>query len=254
MTVFVGSYGSGISIFERDGTRLTFQDRVDTPDPSFLVADPLWPVLYAVDELTDPSVASFALGKGALRELSRQPTGGAAPCHLLRHPAGYVLAANYDSGSVSVHPIGPGGVLGPRTDLVQHHGSGPDPDRQRGPHCHEVKLAGEFVVVVDLGLDRLVGYRLDHATGRLSAAADPFARTHPGAGPRHAVSHSNGRWYGADELDSTVAVCDPDPSTGGADSGVTYIVFKNSKVSPIESHASATSLGQQLAQKFIDDN
>ncbi len=47
---------------------------------------------------------------------------------------------------------------------------------------------------------------------------------------------------------------DPNPATGGADSGVTYIVFKNSKVSPIESHASATSLGQQLAQKFIDDN
>ncbi|WP_394828204.1 glycoside hydrolase family 75 protein [Pendulispora albinea] len=47
---------------------------------------------------------------------------------------------------------------------------------------------------------------------------------------------------------------DPDPATGGTDSGVTYIVFKNSKVSPIESHAKATQLGQTLAQKFIDEN
>lgn len=215
MIVYVGSYGSGISIFARTGPRLEFVDRLDVPDPSFLVADPGGRFLYAVDELKDPSVASFAVSEGGrLRELSRQPTGGGAPCHLLHHPAGYLLAANYESGSVAVHPIGADGTLGPRTDLVQHTGSGPHPERQRGPHAHEVRLAGELVVVVDLGLDRLIGYRLDPATGRLSVAADPFARTHPGAGPRHAVAHPNGRWYVAGELDATVAVFDPDPSTG----------------------------------------
>ena len=215
MIVYVGSYGSGISLFARDGARLEFVDRLDVPAPSFLVAEPGGRVLYAVDELTDPSVASFeVLDGGRLRELSRQPTGGAAPCHLLRHPAGYLLAANYGSGSVAVHPIGADGTLGPLVDLVQHAGSGPHPERQQGPHAHEVRLAGDLVVVVDLGLDRLIGYRLDPATGRLSVAADPFARTHPGAGPRHAVAHPNGRWYVAGELDSTIAVFDPDPSTG----------------------------------------
>ena len=47
---------------------------------------------------------------------------------------------------------------------------------------------------------------------------------------------------------------DPDPATGGADSGVTYILFKNSQVSPIESHSAAVSLGQQLAKQFIANN
>jgi hypothetical protein len=47
---------------------------------------------------------------------------------------------------------------------------------------------------------------------------------------------------------------DPDPATGGADSGVTYILFKNSKVSPIESHSAAVSLGDQLAQQFLANN
>ncbi|MGW2034242.1 glycoside hydrolase family 75 protein [Streptomyces sp. NPDC001811] len=47
---------------------------------------------------------------------------------------------------------------------------------------------------------------------------------------------------------------DPDPATGGADSGVTYILFKNSKVSPIESHSAAVSLGDQLAKQFIAGN
>ncbi|MFF1640860.1 glycoside hydrolase family 75 protein [Streptomyces sp. NPDC058246] len=47
---------------------------------------------------------------------------------------------------------------------------------------------------------------------------------------------------------------DPDPATGGTDSGVTYILFKNSKVSPIESHSAAVSLGDQLAKQFLQNN
>ncbi len=48
---------------------------------------------------------------------------------------------------------------------------------------------------------------------------------------------------------------DPDPATGGADSGVTYIVFQGStRVSPIENHDTATSLGQQLARDFLNKN
>ncbi|MCF3137514.1 glycoside hydrolase family 75 protein [Streptomyces olivochromogenes] len=47
---------------------------------------------------------------------------------------------------------------------------------------------------------------------------------------------------------------DPDPETGGVDSGVTYILFKNSKVSPIESHSAAVTLGDQLAQQFLRNN
>jgi hypothetical protein len=49
---------------------------------------------------------------------------------------------------------------------------------------------------------------------------------------------------------------DPDPSTGGVDSGVTFIVFTgtSSIVSPIENHAAATNLGEQLARQFINTN
>ncbi|ANP50626.1 hypothetical protein J2Z21_004374 [Streptomyces griseochromogenes] len=47
---------------------------------------------------------------------------------------------------------------------------------------------------------------------------------------------------------------DPDPASGGVDSGVTYILFKNSKTSPIESHSAAVSLGDQLAKQFLADN
>jgi hypothetical protein len=44
---------------------------------------------------------------------------------------------------------------------------------------------------------------------------------------------------------------DPDPATGGVPSGVTYIVFKDSKVSPLENHASAVELGEELVGRFL---
>ncbi|MFG2352377.1 glycoside hydrolase family 75 protein [Streptomyces sp. NPDC048521] len=43
----------------------------------------------------------------------------------------------------------------------------------------------------------------------------------------------------------------PDPSDGGADSGVTYIVFKDSPVRPIEDHAAAVAAGERLARLFV---
>lgn len=46
----------------------------------------------------------------------------------------------------------------------------------------------------------------------------------------------------------------PDPADGGIDSGVTYMVFKGSHVSPVESQSAAASVGQTLARQFINNN
>jgi hypothetical protein len=42
-----------------------------------------------------------------------------------------------------------------------------------------------------------------------------------------------------------------DPRSGGADSGVTYIVFKGSRISPIENHRAAVAEGERLARRFV---
>ncbi|WP_200309341.1 glycoside hydrolase family 75 protein [Streptomyces adelaidensis] len=44
----------------------------------------------------------------------------------------------------------------------------------------------------------------------------------------------------------------PDPRRGGTDSGVTYIVFEDSRVSPIEDHGAAVEQGQALARRFVE--
>ncbi|MFF7842169.1 glycoside hydrolase family 75 protein [Streptomyces ossamyceticus] len=43
----------------------------------------------------------------------------------------------------------------------------------------------------------------------------------------------------------------PDPTTGGVTSGVTYIVFEDTKVSPIEDHKAAVKQGEALAREFV---
>ncbi|MFF0013869.1 glycoside hydrolase family 75 protein [Streptomyces sp. NPDC005374] len=45
----------------------------------------------------------------------------------------------------------------------------------------------------------------------------------------------------------------PDPRGGGTSSGVTYIVFKDSKVKPIEDHAAAVATGERLARLFVGE-
>ncbi|OIJ68700.1 glycoside hydrolase family 75 protein [Streptomyces mangrovisoli] len=42
-----------------------------------------------------------------------------------------------------------------------------------------------------------------------------------------------------------------DPKGGGTPSGVTYIVFRDSRVQPIEDHAEAVSRGEELARAFV---
>ncbi|TQS44736.1 lactonase family protein [Cryptosporangium phraense] len=192
----VGTYtadmnGSGAGLLVRPGGAL------DTPSPSYVIASA--GVLYAVNEGAG-TVSSYALGPGGAPELrSTASTGGTWPCHLALAD-GYLLAANYGSGSVSVHPVADG-IVGPATDLVRHSGSGPDADRQEGPHAHQVVPGPDGrVTVVDLGIDRLVEYRL--ASGRLERLAETVLP--PGSGPRHVVTHPSGRRYVAAELGSAV--------------------------------------------------
>ncbi|WP_225827429.1 glycoside hydrolase family 75 protein [Streptomyces naphthomycinicus] len=46
----------------------------------------------------------------------------------------------------------------------------------------------------------------------------------------------------------------PDPRDGGVPSGVTYIVFRDSRISHLENHAAAVKKGEWLARRFIEKN
>lgn len=209
--IYLGGYtsqdggGTGIGF----GTIESAEVVATTADPSFLTLSADGRFLYAANEVDEGRVSAFAVrADGSLEFLGDQPTGGASPCHVAVDPSGrFLLSANYTSGSLAVHPIAEDGSLGPARQFLQREGSGPNADRQEGPHAHQIAFdrAGAYVFDVDLGSDTVHVSTLS-AAGRL----EPVDRlvVHPGAGPRHIAFHPGGNAaYVINELDSTLTVC-----------------------------------------------
>jgi 6-phosphogluconolactonase len=224
--VYVGTYtvrgSKGVYVYQFDSGRLTPTSTpvlaAETVNPSFLAIDPSHRYLYAVNETEDyqgrktGAVSAFSIDHktGALTFLNQVPSGGTDPCYVSLDRSGrHVLVANYTSGSVSVFPVLAGGRLGKATAFVQHKGHSVNPERQEGPHAHDIALSpdGRFALVADLGLDQLVVYRYDAARGSLTPDKPPFARVTAGSGPRHFVFDPSGRFvYLLSEVGSTVTV------------------------------------------------
>jgi len=193
--------------------------------PTYLTLDARRRVLYAVSETQafrgakTGAVSAFAVDRrtGALALLNQQPSNGAAPCYVsLDHSGRVALVANYVSGTVSLLPVAARGLLAPPAATDQHEGSGPHKN-QGGPHAHCIvpDPANAYAFAVDLGTDRVYGYRLDPARGRLTRLPEPAFVARPGAGPRHLTFHPNGRWaYLINELNSTLTALAYDGAQG----------------------------------------
>ena len=170
--------------------------------------------LYTVSELhgADARVSAFTTvpGQPVLKLLNQVASGGDDPTYVSLSPDDRtVLVANYSGGSVSSFLVLPGGLLSPAVSHFQFTGSGPSKGRQDAPHAHSAVTSpdGRFVLVNDLGLDRIVIYHLNSATAELTAATPPFWSGRPGTGPRHLAWSPDGHFvYCANELDSTVEI------------------------------------------------
>jgi 6-phosphogluconolactonase len=141
--------------------------------------------------------------------LNQASSKGAGPCHLaVDHSGKWLLVANYDGGSIASLPIHADGTLGEAVSFVQHSGHSVAP-QQREPHAHSVNPSPDnrFVLVTDLGLDKILVYRLDPALGTLVSHDPPFAKVTPGSGPRRLVFSKDGKFvYVINELSCTVTV------------------------------------------------
>ena len=217
--VFVGTYttkteSKGIYSFEFDADtgKLTPKGvAAETPDPSWVVVHPNGKYAYAANEAGKAStVSAFAVDakSGKLAPLNQMPALGEDPCYLSFDKTGkYLLVANYTSGNVVVFPIGTDGKLGASTANVRDEGkAGPNKERQDGPHAHWIETSPDnrFALVADLGLDEVLVYKFDAATGTLTPNEPAFAKLKAGSGPRHAAFYPNGKLvFAVSELSST---------------------------------------------------
>jgi 6-phosphogluconolactonase len=205
--------------FDSDKGQLTpIGVAAETADPSFLAVHPNGKFLYAVNEIGNfnggvgGAVSAFAIDAktGGLKFLNQVPTRGAGPCYISLDKSGnFVLVANYDGGSIDSFPVQFDGSLGTTSGFVQHSGSGPNKERQEGPHAHWIGTSPDnrFALAVDLGLDQVIVYGFDSSKGIFTPMLSGFAKVKPGAGPRHLAFYPNGKFaYVLSEMESSVTV------------------------------------------------
>lgn len=199
----------------------------ETPNPTFLVLHPNGRVLYtlgegpAPDGQTTGGVAAFSYDavSGKLTPLNTRGTGGGSTTHLVVDFTGRMLVTvSYSASDVASFPLGADGCLGPVASFILHAGPlGPNKSRQEKPHPHSVTLSPDnrFTFVADLGLDRVLAYRLDSAAATLTPNDPAFIITQPGSGPRHTKFSRDGRFfYILGEIDGSVTVCAYDAMRG----------------------------------------
>ena len=221
--VYFGGYtggktgGKGVMVATLDAKtgQLTKPElAAEVGSPSFLAIAPNGKTLYVVGEGGTGNdggpVYAYRIdpGTGLLTKLNQLTSGGSGPCHVAVNAAGkFAVVANYGGGSTAVFSLNPDGSLKARTAFVQHEGKSVNKGNQEGPHAHcgGFDPTGEFVLVADLGIDKVLIYKLDRATGAITPHTTPFVKMPAGAGPRHFDFDATGKQlFVCGEIDSTV--------------------------------------------------
>lgn len=195
--VFVGGYTAesaghavGVSslLNEKTGKRvqLDLVSTLELTSPTWLSRHPSLPVLLATGESNPGTLSSLRWDDdGALTLLSTVETAGDGACHVAVTDDGrYAIVSSYRSGVLSVVAIAENGILSSVGDSMEFVGSGPDAERQAGPHAHQVVVVGDELLSCDLGGDQIHRLRIDD--GVIYPAGDPI-RLPAGSGPRHLV-------------------------------------------------------------------
>lgn len=212
--IAVGSYAEsgGLTTWRWDGARgFEPAGSADIAAPSFVCWHPAAPILYAVSEQDQGQVTAFAVSEdGELEALASIDTGGPTPCWVTSDPVGSaLLVANYDeidagiAGFTTIR-LGADGLFTGGVTVQRQPGSGPDTERQRTGHIHQVvPTPYGSVLATDLGADAIWEYQVDAdavvAIGRIALPA--------GSGPRHmALSSDGSTGFVVGELDATITV------------------------------------------------
>jgi len=219
--LFIGAYTSDMNhgitsarFNPANGALAEMAIAASTPNPTFLALHPTRPWLYAVNEISDfegqkaGSTSAYSIDRatGKLKLLNRVTTKGPGPCHVSLDKTGeMVMAANYMGGSFISYRVQADGSLGAPVSFIQDTGSGPNKQRQEGPHAHSINASPEnqYAVGCDLGTDTIRIFKMDPSKATLTPHKD--VKLTPGAGPRHFAWNPNGQYgYSVNELNSTV--------------------------------------------------
>ena len=225
---YTGAKSKGIYLSRmNDDGKLSAPELVaETANPTYLALHPNNKFLYSIGEVSKfgdkkaGAVAAFSVDArtGKLTALNQQSSGGEGPCHIALDEKGRcVVVANYGGGSVEALPVKADGSLGEPGTFIQHEGSSVNKSRQSGPHGHCILVdpSQKFALACDLGLDKVLIYKLDASKATLAANDPAFGTVAPGSGPRHIAFHPNGKFaYVINEMACTMTAFTWDSQRG----------------------------------------
>lgn len=224
-----GDKGEGIYLAEfdpKDGSMSCVSVVSNVENPSFMAFDSSCSFLYVINEI-EP-VTNTALGKVSIFKVDHE-TGwltlkksvsslGLSPCYIVVDKNDkYAYLTNYSSGSVVSFPISNNHILDDKAQVIKHFGHGVNKERQESSHTHSVILDKNqnHVLVADLGIDKIVVYKLVNNSSLQYMSYVASADVYTGDGPRHMTFDASGKYlYVICELGSKIYVFDYDDDTG----------------------------------------
>ncbi len=220
--LYIGTQGNKVHAAKFDPVRGEFAaigPVADIDRPTWAIRHPVLPIIWfnqstGNDGKSEGAVHALKFDSmtGQLEPIARATAGGGGTTNLAYDAdSRRLFAANFGSASITALTVDRGGIPGPIVSTQIVTGSGPHP-RQARPHPHAVVLdpTGHWLLVPDLGADRVWVLPFDRRAGKLLPAdlSDPrHAVLPPGCGPRHLAFHPKGRWaYLVEELTANVRV------------------------------------------------
>ena len=228
--LFTGTYtnggSKGIYVYSfnaatGEGTPVSVLEGIS--NPSFLALAPSGKYLYSVNENNAAGEASaFAFDRttGKLTLINKQPSDGKGPCYISTDASGkWVMVGHYGSGTITAFQVDKEGGLKSHAQVITHNGGSVNKARQDKPHVHATVFTPDqrFLLVPDLGTDKIVIYRFDPAFYKkplTPAKKQAFVSTKPGSGPRHLSFHPSLPYvYLIEELTGTISAYRYDKDT-----------------------------------------
>ncbi|QDP39977.1 lactonase family protein [Radiobacillus deserti] len=219
---YIGTYtkrkSEGIYSFELDVNagnihNIKLETELDRPTYVTLSKDKSY-LLSVMKQDGYGGVAVFRTSNNGFLPISSTTYSEISSCHVsIDNSNDYVVVSNYHEGAVELYKLDQETEKINFVDVKRHEGAGPNKERQEGPHVHFADFTPDqrFIVVVDLGIDQIITYKIHNDTLQQVTALD----LDPGSGPRHLVFHPNENLaYVVTELSSEVLTLQFNPENG----------------------------------------
>ena len=224
LRLIIGAYTDSLPHVQAKGVGITFltfdpgtgrfsagAEYTDIRNPTYLAlsGDRRW--LYAVEELAEKDGAAVAVlnldpDTLSLTATTRVPAHGDWPCHVSLDAAGERLfISNYLNGTFVTYALDGDGLPQPGALTIRRTGTGPNTERQEGPHVHQAVATpdGKHVLVCDAGTDEIARHAISGPL--VDPEPDTVIKTDGGSLPRHLAFSADGkRFFVVHELGCSV--------------------------------------------------